>query len=118
MTETEVIGNRLIGEFVSDDFFADLGFTYPRPMFKEGRILPENCKFHSSWDWLMPVVEKIEKDLEMYIRVDKDYASICKFCDYSGLVIKTNNFTHKKGKIFGVWGAVVEFIKWYNNDKR
>ena len=42
---------------------ADFAF-YPMPDTKDYSLL-----YHSSWDWLMPVVEKIEST----VTIDKDY---------------------------------------------
>lgn len=69
-----------------------------------------NLAFHSSWDWLMPVVEKIGA---------KGYRWEL------GMGTSTNSPTHyckiwSIGSIEGVspldaiYGAVIEFIKWYN----
>jgi hypothetical protein len=64
----------LLGLFMDDDFFTNLGFTYPKPMFQTGRILPEHCLFSSSWDWLMPVLEKVLK-----LEIDKEYITLRTF---------------------------------------
>jgi len=120
MKQEEIIeGNQLIAEFMGDDFFANLGFTYQRPMFKEGRILPEHCKFHSSWDWLMRAVEKIESlgfrfgialnSVDLYDIISQRFSTTVNVDESYG--IKNESFK----KIESTWLAVVEFIKWYNN---
>lgn len=61
-------------------------------------------KYHESWDWLMPVVEKIyEKYLQDTNQVGK-YEHYRKVID---LAVIAN--------IGAVYNRVVEFIKWYNN---
>jgi len=72
-TETEIkFGNKLIAEF--------MGFKYPEAIgsikdyepesVSEGygylwyRDYPHTC-FHDSWDWLMPVVDRIERMIEV-----------------------------------------------------
>ena len=59
MSEQEIIeGNKLIAEFMGYKFIEDW-HQYWR--LSDKHLLLENeLKYHSSWDWLMPVVEKIE----------------------------------------------------------
>ena len=72
-------------------------------------------KFHSSWDWLMPIVQKIEGLKNHYIEIVEDSAyvyDVSKFDDnQTDPVIITKGDT----KIDAVYKAVVEFIKWYNS---
>ena len=88
-------------------------------------FLPFHCvvdirdlKYHTSWDWLMPVVEKIES------------------LGYNTLIsnfqiqISTNNkeniqknivnlFCNKQSpKIENLYEAVITFIKWYNKQDK
>jgi uncharacterized protein YyaL (SSP411 family) len=61
-------------------------------------IYPDEMRYHISWDWLMPVVEKImwDNDIE-----DNECTNIEEaLCD---------------AKIDRVYEAVVEFIKTYND---
>ena len=66
--------------------------------FEQGYILSE-LEYHTSWDWLMPVVEKI-KDL-----------------GYSQELDKIDNVLTCDLRINSLYKAVVEFIKWYNENK-
>jgi hypothetical protein len=64
-------------------------------------------KYHESWDWLMPVVEKIEHEgYEVDI-----YKNCCEIP--TGDMIRTV----EASKIEATHKAVVEFIKWYNATK-
>lgn len=60
--------------------------------------------FHSSWDWLMPVVEKC---FQAYDSVE-DNSSNHQF-KLNDALIEIN--------IFSLWKAVIEFITWYNQNK-
>jgi hypothetical protein len=79
-----------------------------------------DAKFHSSWDWLIPVVEKIEN-----IK--------CSVNGRFGVYISSNNCAIQSTKLFmsdrndryyfdicddtkfnAVYKSVIEFIKWYN----
>lgn len=87
----------------------------------------KTLQYHKSWDWLMPVVEKIEI-LGYYtsIRLNKytNKTTVCTIEDTNeatiggGLsqILVTEGFKHLS-KIEAVYNAVVEFIKWYNKQK-
>ncbi len=76
---------------------------------------PDAMKFHTSWEWLMPVVEKIENFhpyqdfiiggnraiLESYSSVEELYSGI-----FDG-----------DSKIEATYKAVIAFIGWYNKQK-
>lgn len=102
-------GNKLIAEF--------MGFTrkdrpIPSGGWKHWHIKPfgyfedEQLLYHSSWDWLMPVVEKIES-IGNYGYYEVDIFGNC--CDIGGK-IETTGIT----KIDAVFKAVVQLIQWYN----
>jgi len=61
--------------------------------------LPEEMKYHESWDWLMPVIDKI-LDISFFNGEPEDFYSI------RDCIPQIRN-TYK---------AVVEFIKLYNNE--
>jgi len=74
----------------------------------------EDLQFHSSWDWLMPVIVKIADDTAFELVSGYDYSY-------------WNNMGHKAmDKEFGGYGngieaiheAVVEFIKWHNEQHK
>lgn len=76
-------------------------------------FLPEQMLFHSDWNWLMEVVEKIESlgyDSEIIYRLD-DGGHCCYLND-------SPVFSSQMGsKIEAVYNACLEFIKWYNEQK-
>lgn len=83
--------------------------------FSEGKTLSphgslsSDLKYHTSWDWLMPVVEKIEQ-LEYYVRIEQNLVTIYKVSKayewFGGGTSET--------KIESTYIAVIEFIKYYN----
>jgi hypothetical protein len=95
----------------------------PDAVYKE-----EEFKYHSSWDWLMPVVEKIE-DVQLDDKnnvVTRAAANVQIF--YKACLIQyepdeesgdTNDEvsiqTQGETKIEAVYKAVYQFIQWYNN---
>ena len=97
--------------------------------------MPEqNVYYHSSWDWLMPVVEKIESlDLRKNgydfpkVKFMGDYIEIFWYANYRGTSYYWKDWMdcagtfHKhinqcESKILAIFSAIVEFIKWYNNN--
>lgn len=106
--------NKLIAEFIGrhGKHRKDLWF-FKDPHSNRVWHKIEWMKFHSSWDWLMVIVEKIEQLNYMMI------------IEYNSCYIKLRKLTAKpfikvyegKSKINNVYNAVIEFIKWYNENK-
>ena len=70
----------------------------------------DELKFHSDWNWLMEVVEKIESlgyRIEIVKHICRVYLS-----DKETIIISENI-----PKIEAVYNACIEFIKWYNENK-
>lgn len=134
MTQEEILeGNKLIAEFMEVERFSNTAFIYPRcypfviddlnKQNKTRRIQVSDTKYHSSWDWLMPVVERIFKMYEW----DKFYYNPTMAYFYLSAKIKI--YTGSKDNDFGTCGdmeykyikcdnnplyvAVIEFIKWH-----
>ena len=85
-----------------------------------------DMKYHSSWDWLMPVVDKLEQvevKNGIIIRTCADVKILYKACiieynadEESGdknedVEIHANGET----KLEAVYKAIYQFIQWYNN---
>jgi len=117
--------NKLIAEFmgVHDEIsldsiagnvhsWSDSPFFYTTEDSKEKVI--ENIawysKYHTSWDWLMPVVEKIES-LGYVFTIQGGKA------EYGEMVSRTRCFI-VNDKLSSTHQAVVEFIKAYNHENR
>ena len=58
-------------------------------------------EYHESWDWLMPVVDKIE-NLKYSVEIVGNY------CKISHIQCSQHS------KILATYKAIAEFIKWYN----
>ncbi len=75
------------------------------------------AKYHSSWDWLMPVVEKIEsmdsRGIDCRIEILKKDCNI-----YYADSFKQYDFTITgSSKIDAVYNSVITFLTWLNNQK-
>lgn len=116
MVEQEIIeGNKLIAEFMNVESFNDgrYGLLYISPI--NGKTEFE-LKYHSSWDWLMSVVEKIENDLHDSFNVDIVNKNQCEIFRNGNEFIGGYGFeTVYHSKIKAVYYSVVEFIKWYKS---
>jgi hypothetical protein len=99
-------GNRLIAEFMGWAETEENIFTVPHPfpLFSEEdytyKMRSDQLEFNTSWDWLMPVVQKILKEdagmntYQLYV------------CDSLGTA-----------DIGAVYNAVIQFIQWYSTNK-
>lgn len=106
MTPEEIKeNNRLIGMFMGAKYWPkspSLDFTkkYSDCYEFDGKVAfsVTQLMYHSSWDWLMPVVEKIETYRLVYPK-HADFVCDCKI-----VVLK-----------HVLYREVVAFIKWYNS---
>ena len=74
---------------------------------------PDALKYHSSWDWLMPVVEKIWGIIGN--RESLWYFDVSEITDEEMFI--HNNREYDGNNRADCYSAVVEFIKWYNEKK-
>ncbi len=100
MKEKEIINsNKLIAEFMGKN--TNLRFIDP-------------YGYHCSWDWIMPVVEKIESiGYPVTINCHKSCYINITSKDASHIMVD-----FAETKIEAVYNAVVEFIKWFNEHKK
>lgn len=107
----------LIALFMGAEYVNDAPEDFPNGYYMDKNLPlePEDWFFHSHWDWLMPVVEKIETIVDTFVietttyeNKDKDYVVHCS---------KINRLVSHTSKIEVVYNAVINFIKWYNNEK-
>ena len=74
----------------------------------------DGLNFHASWDWLMPVVEKIE-DLGYDVIIRQ---GTCEIIGEEVNGMEYDNFEcFDAGKHITTYSAVVKFIKWHNKNK-
>ena len=75
--------------------------------------------YHKSWDWLMPVVEKIEN-----VYTKKYKSGFIVRIEYKDIFVMTLDTSEEliicdqsDSKLEGVYWTCVKFIKWYNKNK-
>ena len=99
--------NKLIAEFMGLEFSKG---EYYRPLYNSGDWIPQDeLQYHISWDWLMPVVEKIES---LGYTFEKNLQGIDK--DWQCLIVKGNDILYQEfntDSLIACHYVVVEFIK-------
>lgn len=104
MTPEEIVeGNKLIAGFVNLDYDKEKNIWRDRL----GNVQP--FKYHTSWDWLIPACLKFKNSTECSARMGGDtynpfFAEKCLTISYAIMTLE----------ILQVFGALVEAIKWYN----
>ena len=113
-------GNKLIADFLDrykgqkiedceDEIVLDIkydGFSGSEVSRKTRKFTYSDLKYHSSWDWLMPVVEKINKTWE-YTDMDGD-----EFLP-GEQIISVIREALGQVMIDAVYENVVDFINWH-----
>ena len=129
--------NRIIAEFMGlEKFKSQLDYIiFDVPQHKKDVVTEQNggtlfaemdLKFHTDWNWLMEVVEKIETKKyfkkEIQFSITKYAVKIQTLTSEDGVVISPCIFSAwatygGSEKLEAVYNACVEFIKWYNKQK-
>lgn len=128
MTQEEILkGNKLIATFMNGFLIKDssnLDDDKGRKYWQfPGAVIwsQDEFKYHYSFDWLMQVVEKIEKTKAncydaFSVRIIRKFCSIegHENGKSDGLIYQTPFRQEHNSKIETVWQAVIGFIKYYN----
>jgi hypothetical protein len=115
-------GNKLIAEFMGSCGLETKGIP-------NIGIVRKYAKYHTSWDWLMPVVEKIESihnehDGYYGVYISSNSCCICgtklhlALQDLEGYGPVYYNEIVLDTKIESTWKAVIEFIQHHNQIKQ
>lgn len=113
MNTQEIIeGNKLIAEFMGLSYCTKHQYEgwYKNSEYNHRICDFYRLKYNSSWDWLMPVVEKIEgtKQADIIIHT-KNLVQIS---------YNKETKTYFSGSLLqNTWLACAEFIKWHNQNK-
>ena len=109
MTRKEVIeGNKLIAEFITIGVNTETGWLHFRhPEITAAPSDYEYYRFEESWDWLIPVINKIYDLSEYYIYKYETQT----FYSEGGIEINTKYIEE-------TYKDVVEFIEWFNSNKK
>ena len=125
---TTIESNMLIAEFMglglkktlfNKKLYERKEFTdFKSPVAQKTELYyPDELLYHFSWDWLMPVVAKIENtesengDKSYSVGITKDWCTIIDL--NTGETIEKDK-NKGEDKINVTYRAVIEFIKWHN----
>ena len=129
--ENIIENNKIIAEFL-DWEFDDLSETFETPFLKlvEPQTFGDeqfSCKlqdfeleFHSDWNWLMRVVEKIENlqdenNCAIYnVQIEQSFTEIIDNHTSETIIYNID----ADSKIEAVYDSCIEFIKWYNEQNK
>jgi len=112
MNTTE--NNKLIAEFMGIEF--EKG-KYSHES-SEYYFVADELEYDFNWNWLMPVVEKIAKDYHKTEIVSDEETDHCRITVYNEEGERDNEiFECGLSTLEATYKAVVEFIKWYNQNK-
>lgn len=126
MEKKIIEGNKLISEFMGIIVEVKAERLYTSKHFGIKMV-----QYHSSWDWLMPVVEKIsdyhypdfyigEKPEEAHEFDDYAYPRTFGMRDEEGnymVRINANSLHKSQSFIEATWLAIVDWIDWYNTNQ-
>lgn len=110
-------GNKLIAEFMGKStkkVWADCVLITETGK-KLGGLVDPSFYYHSSWDWLMPVLEKIRNDHFVNIEMYGDYTFVRITKDKDLPNNKRQIRSEHKQTITAIYGATIQFIQWYNS---
>lgn len=122
MSNEEILeGNKLIAEFMGGEIF------HPRGNDKiiaykniQGHLLNfciEAANYHCLWDWLMPVVEKME-NMGYCFTSDPFSHELIEYGTGDECVVINHEFDNGRTKIEEMYLAVLKFIHWYNQQSK
>ena len=114
-------GNKLIAEFMGAKHVVDGNVMwnkynqFPDMMYT---CKPSQLKYLSSWDWLMPVVEKIADINYMNFNLSSFEGAVFYDDNYKNTASGKRMFSKTDKLIDSTWQAVILFIQWYNTTKK
>jgi len=118
MEQTEILeGDKLIAKFMEVLYGTK---EFPKHWYSndliDGHRAHSELKYHSSWDWLMPIIDKIESIDGCSFKVGLQFA----FAYVQGISLHDEPFVVRaigENRIGTAYNLVVRFIKWYNSLK-
>ncbi len=110
--------NRLIAEFMGGKCESSLNtWKFPEETEPPFAFLDlSQFKYHTSWSWLMPVVEKIENlgYISIIEKMNTEFDCHRVFFNKRGTLEEVARGSRDESKFVAVHLAVEDFIKWFN----
>ena len=125
MTKEEILeNNKLLAVFIGGKYAHEMSPIAQTHMNEREMWLPHHgivkfdtidigrghiLEYHKSWDWLVPVCNKIINEID---KPDFDSDDVDEFFEYTDAVQDNLMICD----LLATYKAVVEFIKWYNEE--
>ena len=122
MTQEEILEyNKKCAEFLGKEINVFLCTpTLTHYQFGHSMLLTKDMKFHSDWNWIMEVVEAIEK-LRLNFKIGLYWVTIEPIpqseIDWKPLNIPHSQVNSDLNKKEAVVQAINQFLIWYNKEK-
>jgi len=101
-TEQIIEGNKLIEAFMGEEFgYTDRGYHTV-------------CRYHTSWGWLMPVVEKIHAETDVLVTI---MYNCCKI-HWMTIGVHEPIMIDEVPTVEAVYTAILQFLTWYNQQTK
>jgi len=106
--------NKMIAEFLGYKNTTPTDKDFDIYENKDGKLLEAmSMQYHSDWNWLMPVVEKIRTIPGMDFMINGDHSKVVLIKNVSVKGFKKIE-TLESGSMQSIYKTAVKFIKWYN----
>ncbi len=90
--------------------FGNMGYSFKKKICNSSWWAIDALKYHTSWDWIMPVCKKLDfLSEDKVIPHSKEYEKLCD---------KLDNEVTRFYDIKTIFPIVIEFIKWYNQQPK
>jgi len=120
-------GNKIIAIFDGCEFVNDAPEDFPNGYYMPHLHTPEELEYHESWDWIMPVVEKIARSGNYCLKEhqsntisNRGYAYHISISNNVFMEVNepfidiTSNYDKSESKLSTYFRFCVQFIRWYN----
>lgn len=118
-TQQQQEGNKIISRFVSDTYatYSDTAEFIPSQFCNDNSAEAtlfrfDKMKFHSSWDWLYPVIQKVGS-----VMISTDFKSAKKLTTAINWSKHIFFALEQAEDIEVIYKHTVAFIQWYNKNK-
>lgn len=110
-------GNKLIADFLGGIEFNINKGVWQKVTIGSVRTIGKNLRYHTSWDWLMLCVDKIEilhESNNVLIGTNLTYIQV-----HNKALNEQETFKGvDNSKLEATYKAVLEFIQWYNTQNK
>lgn len=108
--------NKLIAEFMGAELDGEDWHITGREWTVSNKRYPGNLQYHTSWDWLMPVIEKIESH-GCIVNISICLGRMCNIIKPTASPLQIA-ISESNSLIDAVYDAATQFIQWHNQQSQ